>query len=116
MAVGAGAIALATAPGREHRRWQEAGARESARYGVDPAYVAAGMAGGDSRGTGRPTPRGPLEWLIVAGTSAVFGGFAAGAPVAALALDWGWAAAPLLGLVAFLAAGGLGLWRTSGFE
>src|SRR5207248_1871533 len=45
MAAGAGAIALATAPGREHRRWQEAGARESARYNVDPAYVAAGMAG-----------------------------------------------------------------------
>src|SRR5207245_797170 len=37
MAAGAGAIALATAPGREHRRWQEAGARESARYNVDPA-------------------------------------------------------------------------------
>src|SRR5207249_1090113 len=39
MAAGAGAIALASAPSREHRRWQEAGARESNRYGVDPAYV-----------------------------------------------------------------------------
>jgi len=115
MAVGAGAIALATAPGREHRRWQEAGARESARYGVDPAYVAAGMAGEDSRGTDRPTRRGPLDWLIVAGTSAVFVGFAAVARVPALALDWGWAAALLLALVAFLAAGGLALWRATRF-
>src|SRR2546425_59902 len=115
MAAGAGAIALATAPGREHRRWQEAGARESARYGVDPAYVAAGMAGEDSRGTDRPTRRGPLDWLIVAGTSAVFVGFAAVARVPALALDWGWAAALLLALVAFLAAGGLALWRATRF-
>src|SRR5437899_11439998 len=51
MAAGAGAIALASAPGREHRRWQEAGARESARYHVDPAYVAAGMAGEDTHVT-----------------------------------------------------------------
>src|SRR2546427_12140403 len=64
------------------------------------------MAGEDSRGTGRPTRRGPLDWLIVAGTSAVFVGFAAVARVPALALDWGWAAALLLALVAFLAAGG----------
>src|SRR5207247_8733437 len=54
MAAGAGAIALATAPGREHRRWQEAGARESARYNVDPASVAAGMAGGDHGVSGAP--------------------------------------------------------------
>src|SRR3989442_6585787 len=105
-AAGGGGIALATAPGRGHRRWQEAGARESARYGVDPAYVAAGMAGEDSRGTDRPTRRGPLDWLIVARTSAGFVGVAAGARVPALALDWGWAAALLLALVAFLAAGG----------
>src|SRR2546428_8345344 len=104
MAAGGGAIALATAPGREHRRWQEAGARESARYGVDPAYVAAGMAGEDSRGTGRPTPRGPLDWLIVAGTRAVFVGFAPVARVPPLPLDWGRAAALVLAPRAFLAA------------
>src|SRR5207244_13034377 len=37
MAAGAGAIALGTAPGRGHRRWQGAGARGSARYTADPA-------------------------------------------------------------------------------
>ena len=55
------------------------------------------------------------HWLIVAGTSAVFVGFAAVARVPALALDWGWAAALLLALVAFLAAGGLALWRATRF-
>src|SRR3989442_3465578 len=71
------------------------------------------MAGEDSRGTGRPTRRGPLDWLIVAGTSAVFVGFAAVARVPALALDWGWAAALLLSLVAFLAAGRLARLRAT---
>ena len=115
MAAGAGAIALATAPGREHRRWQEAGARESARYGVDPAYVAAGMVGEDSRGPRPSTRRGPLDWLLVVGTSAVFVAFAAVARVPALALDWGWAAALIVALVGLLAAGGLALWRVTRF-
>ena len=116
MAAGAVAIALGTAPGREHRRWQEAGARESARYGVDPAYVAAGMAGEDA-GVARAgrSRRSPLDWLLVAGATAVIVGFAAVARVPALALDWGWAAALTLALLAFLAAGGRALWRATRF-
>ena len=35
MALGAGAIALSTAPGAEHLRWQEAARREATRYGVE---------------------------------------------------------------------------------
>jgi len=115
MAAGAGAIALASAPSREHRRWQEAGARESNRYGVDPAYVAAGMAGEDARGPRAATRRGPLDWLLVAGATAVFVGFAAVARVPALLVDWRWAAALTLALVAFLTAGGLALWRATRF-
>src|SRR5438874_3457 len=105
MAAGAGAIALASAPSREHRRWQEAGARESNRYGVDPAYVAAGMAGEDARGPRAANRRGPLDWLLVAGATAVFVGFAAVARVPALLVDWRWAAALTLALVGFLTAG-----------
>ncbi len=115
MAAGAGAIALASAPSREHRRWQEAGARESNRYGVDPAYVAAGMAGEDARGPRAANRRGPLDWLLVAGATAVFVGFAAVARVPALLVDWRWAAALTLALVAFLTAGGLALWRATRF-
>src|SRR5207253_896688 len=113
MAAGAGAIALATAPGREHRRWQEAGARESARYNVDPAYVAAGMAGEDTRVT--RARRSPLDWLLVAVATAVFVGFAVVARVPALVVDWGWAALLTLALVGFLVVGGRALWRATRF-
>ena len=113
MAAGAGAIALATAPGREHRRWQEAGARESARYDVDPAYVAAGMAGEDTGVT--RARRSPLDWVLVAIATAVFVGFAALARVPVLAIDWGWAAALSVALLAVLVAGGVALWRATRF-
>jgi drug/metabolite transporter (DMT)-like permease len=113
MAAGAGAIALASASSREHRRWQEAGARESARYGVDPGYVAARMAGQDA-GAAR-SRRNALDWVLVLGTTAVFVGFASVARVPGLALDWGWAAALTLVLFGFLATGGLALWRATRF-
>ena len=113
MAAGAGAIAFATAPGREHRRWQEAGARESARYAVDPAYVAAGMAGEDTGVT--RARRSPLDWVLVAVATAVFVGFALVARVPALLVDWGWAALLTLALVGFLVVGCRALWRATRF-
>jgi hypothetical protein len=113
MAAGAGAIALASAPGREYRRWQEAGARESARYGVDPAYVAARMAGDDA-GTARAR-RSPLDWLLVLLATAAFVGFGLVARVPALQIGWGWAAALTLALFGVLAAGAVALWRTTRF-
>src|SRR5438034_369090 len=113
MAAGAGAIALATAPGREHRRWQEAGARESARYNVDPAYVAAGMAGEDTHVT--RARRSPLDWVLVAVATGVFVGFAVVARVPALLVDSGWAALLTFALVGFLIAGGRALWRATRF-
>jgi len=111
MAAGAGAIALASAPAREHRRWQEAGARESARYGVDPAYVAARMVGEETAGP--PVRRGLVDWLIVIGATAVFIGFATVARVPALAINGIWAGALVVALVAFLVVGGVALWRAT---
>ena len=113
MAAGAGAIAFASAPSREYRRWQEAGARESERYGVDPSYVAARMAGDDpaTRG-GRRTL---LDWLLVLAASAVFVGSAMVAAVPALQIGWGWAATLTLAIFGMLVAGGVALWRTTRF-
>jgi len=113
MAAGAGAIALASAPAKEHRRWQEAGARESARYGVDPAYVAARMAGEDATAT--RVRRSPLDWILVFVATAVFVVFAVFARVPSLEIGWGWAAALTIALVGFLIAGGLALWRATRF-
>ncbi len=115
MALGALAIARATAGVREHRRWQEAGARESARYGVDPAYVAAAMAG-EEAGAATGSRRGLLDWLLVAGATALFVWSATVARVPALAIDWGWAAALTLALAGFLVAGGVALWRVTRFR
>jgi len=112
MAAGAGAIALASAPAREYRRWQEAGARESARYGVDPAYVAARMAGDDAGARARHTP---LDWLLLTVATAVFVGSAVVARVPELQIGWGWAAALTLAIFGVLAAGGVALWRTTRF-
>jgi drug/metabolite transporter (DMT)-like permease len=111
MALGAGAIALATAPAREHRRWQEAAARESARYGVDPAYVAARMVGEEAGAA--HSKKSILDWALFAITTVVFVGFAAMARRPALDLAWGWAAALTIALFAFLIVAGRALWRTT---
>lgn len=111
MALGAGAIALASASGAEHQRWQEAGARESERYGVDPAYVAAALAGEESNPSrGR---RRPLDWLLVAVATVVFVWFGSAARVPALHVAWGWAAALTVALLGFLLVSGVSLWRAT---
>jgi hypothetical protein len=113
MALGAGAIALASTPGREHRRWQAAAARESARYGVDPAYVAARLVGED---TGLPArKKNALDWFLIVGTTVVFVGFALVARPPALTLAWVPAAGLSLVLVGFLVVGGRALWRATRF-
>jgi drug/metabolite transporter (DMT)-like permease len=111
MALGAGAIALASASRSEHRRWQEAGARESERYGVDPAYVAAGLAGEDSNAA--RARRRPLDWLLVLVATVVFIWFGSLARVPALQVAWGWAAALTLVLVGVLVVSGVSLWRAT---
>ena len=47
MAAGALAIALSSAPLREHLHWQAAAEREARRYGLDSAWVQARLAGED---------------------------------------------------------------------
>src|SRR5947199_9686255 len=70
MALGAGGIALASATGPEHRRWQDAAAREGERYAVDPGYTRSALAGEGAAATARG--RTWLDWLIVAAATAVF--------------------------------------------
>jgi drug/metabolite transporter (DMT)-like permease len=111
MALGAGSIALASASRSEHKRWQEAAAREGARYGVDPAYVAAGMTGEDSNAA--RTRRRPLDWLLVAVATVVFIWFGSLARVPALHVAWGWAAVLTMALVVFLVVSGVSLWRAT---
>ncbi|HYT83405.1 MAG TPA: GRP family sugar transporter [Gemmatimonadales bacterium] len=113
MAAGAAAIALASATGREHRRWQAAATRESARYGVDPAYVRAALAG-ESTATGRA--RTWLDWALVLGATAVFVAAALVARVPELTLAGAPLAALVLATLALLGGSGFLLWRTTRFN
>src|SRR5256885_14249883 len=87
MALGAALIALASATGPEHRRWQEAAAREGERYGIDPAVVRAGLAGEGAAGPARR--RTWLDWALVTGATAVFVGLGPVARGPPLRLRWG---------------------------
>ena len=114
MALGALAIALASATGAEHRRWQEAAARDAARYGTDPAYVSAALAGESVAAPGRR--RTWLDWTLVGGATAVFVSLGAVARVPSLALGWGWVAGLTAAMLALLGGAGLLLWRTTRFN
>ena len=114
MALGAVAIALASATGAEHLRWQEAADREGARYGIDPAYVQAALAG---EGTGAPSrQRTWLDWTLVVVATAVFVAFGLMARVPNLSLSWGWAAGLAVAMLMLLFGTGLFLWRTTRFN
>ena len=114
MALGAGAIALASATDREHRRWRDAASRESARYGVDPAYVESALAGNDTGARGRG--RTWLDLAIALAATAAFAGFAAVARVPEMGLVWNWVAGLALAMLALLVGAGWVLWRATRFN
>jgi drug/metabolite transporter (DMT)-like permease len=114
MALGAVAIALASATGAEHRRWQDAAAREGTRYGIDPAYVRASLAGESSSGS--PGRRTWLDWVLVGGATATFVGFGMVARVPQLTIGWGWVAGLTVAMLALLCGTGWLLWRTTRFN
>jgi drug/metabolite transporter (DMT)-like permease len=113
MALGAGVIAMSSVREGEHRRWQEAAARESERYGVDPAYTRARAAGEELHAT--PNRRTWVDWLVVGVATAILIAFAAMAEAPQIALRWGWAAALTAAMLAILVGCGLALWRTTRF-
>ncbi|HET7296388.1 MAG TPA: EamA family transporter [Gemmatimonadales bacterium] len=111
MALGAAAIALASATGAEHRRWQEAAEREGSRYGVDPAYVRAALAGEGAAATS--ARRTWLDWTLVGVATAVIAVFGVIARVPELSLAWGWVALLGAAMLAMLWGTGVLLWRTT---
>jgi drug/metabolite transporter (DMT)-like permease len=114
MALGALVIALSSVREREHRRWQEAAARESERYGVDPAFTRA-RAAGEELATAR-NRRTWLDWLVVALATATLIAFAAMAEAPRIAIRWNWVVALTLVMLGILAACSAALWRTTRFS
>jgi len=114
MALGAGLNALSSVSRREHLHWQKAAEREAERYGVDPAYTRARVAGREA-GAARPG-RTWVDWLVVGGATATLAGFAIVAQAPRMALRWDWAAGLTLAMLGLLATCGAALWRTTRFS
>lgn len=114
MAVGAVAIALSFATEGEYASWKEAAQRECDFYRINPAYVAASMEGKETNA--HPVRRTYVDWLLIAGATAVFVAFGVLAKVPHLELNWGWLVALISAMLAILTAGGFALARTTGFN
>jgi drug/metabolite transporter (DMT)-like permease len=114
MAAGAGAIALSSATEGEHSRWQEAAERESDKYGVDREYIQARLYGEEHASVKRA--RSWVDWVLLAGASAIIVWFAAHARVPELHLNWGWMAVLAAAMLALLIGTGVALWRLTRFS
>jgi drug/metabolite transporter (DMT)-like permease len=114
MALGAGVIALSSVRQSEHQRWQDAAARESARYGVDPAFTRA-RAAGEELSTAKER-RTWVDWLVVGIATATLIAFAAMAEAPRIALRWQWAMALTVVMLGILAGCSVALWRTTRFS
>ena len=114
MAAGAAVIALSSVSRDEHRRWQEAAAREGAHYRVDPEYTQARIAGEDPHSLGRR--RTWIDWLVVAIATAIIVWFALQARTPEISLNPASALALVLATLAMLIAAAAALWRTTRFN
>jgi drug/metabolite transporter (DMT)-like permease len=116
MALGALAISLSSATEREHSSWQDAAAREARHYGVRDDYVRAGLEGRAYKEEAGPARRTLADWLLIAGTTALFVFLAALAKFPHVEASIGWAALLTAAMLALLAACGINLWRTTRFR
>ncbi len=113
MALGAGAIALSSATGREHARWHDAAEREGRRYGIEAEYVRAGLEGRETV-QGRK-PRTWIDWMLVILATGVFIIFAALGRLPRMDLNWNAALGLALAMLLLLFVCGFALWRITRF-
>jgi hypothetical protein len=113
MTAGAAAIALSSAPAREHERWQAAAMRESELYGIDVDYVQAGLEG---RALNQSAPRTVVDWFMLGMACLVFGLLASMARAPMVMLDLRAAGALLAATLVMLVVCGAALWRTTQFS
>jgi drug/metabolite transporter (DMT)-like permease len=115
MLAGVGAIAFSSATGQEQLAWKAAAHRESRRYGVAPDYVDSRMDGRQAQGE-ITSSRSFLDWVLVAGATAIFIFFAALARVPEISFRLMPAAVLSAALLVLLLVCGLSLWRTTRFH
>ncbi|MDP9050506.1 MAG: GRP family sugar transporter [Acidobacteriota bacterium] len=113
MALGALAISASSASEGEYASSRQAARRETALYGIDPAYVSARMEGRDvSAGEVRRTW---MDWLLIAAATLIFVGLGALARVPKMEIQTGWLELFAVALIAILVTGGVVLWRVTKF-
>jgi hypothetical protein len=113
MALGAAAIAFATASPSEHTQWRAAASDEAERYGVNQEYVSERLAGHASRSGA--TRRRWIDYLIALAATAVFVGFATVAEAPRLEMNLTAAVLVLAATVVMLIAAAVQLWKTTRF-
>jgi glucose uptake protein GlcU len=113
MLLAAGAIASAAADDREHERWDEAAAREIARYGVDAERVRARALGGEPAAVIHR--RTWVDWTIVVIATGTFVALASVAQVPRFAIRVDWLVTLVVASLALLAAWVITLSRTTRF-
>jgi len=115
MMLGVGAIAFSSATSKEQTRWKQAAQRESERYGIASDFVEARMQGMQVAGETK-APRRPLDWILVAGATAIFAVFASMARAPRLSFHWTPAVLLSLATLGLLIFCGGALWRTTRFH
>ena len=113
MALGAGAIALASVTSGEHRNWQEAMGREVRKYGIGADYAQSAITGESREVEGS---RSLVDWLLLVVTSGIF--LYLGSIARTPQIPVRWPALVLLSLASLLilAIAGLALFRTTRFR
>ena len=115
MMLGVGAIALSSATSKEHLRWKEAAQQESERYGVEVEYVEARMDGRRAAGEA-PPKRKALDWVLIAGATAVFVAFGGIARVPELSIHRAPAVVLIAAMLIMLLVCGWAIWKTTRFN
>lgn len=113
MAVGAGAVALASVTRGEHRNWQEAMGREVRKYGIGADYAQSAITG---ESTDKEGSRSWVDWMLLVVTSGIF--LYLGSIARMPQISFHWPALVLLSLASLLilAIAGLSLFKTTRFR
>ena len=116
MAIGAGAIALASVTRAEHAHWRVAAEREALRYGIAEEFLNSGLTESKPGSAVGISSRSWLDWVLVAIASGIFVYLAAVARTPQIRFDWPALILLSLALLASLLATALVLFRTTRFQ
>ena len=116
MAVGAGAIALASVSRAEHAHWRVAAEREALRYGIAEEFLNSGITESRPTSPAGGASRSWLDWFLVAAATGIFIYLASVARTPQIPVHWPALTLLSLALLASLSTTALVLFRTTRFQ